>query len=132
MNSTIVKTEIPNSGPILNSNAGSTPTEPPAPANRRSKAFVIVAALLAVGFVLAVGIVPRLRAQDKLSQGSRETARVPVVVTNVTRSIVNPELILPATVLAFEETTLYSRANGYLNKWLVDIGGKVEAGQVLA
>jgi len=128
MNPTTVKTEIPNPAPILNSPADPTPV----PANRRSKAVVILVAMLAVGMVLAAGIVPRLRAQDKLALASRESAGVSVVVTNVTRSAIIPELLLPASVRAFEETTLYSRANGYLSKWLVDIGGKVEAGQVLA
>ena len=31
-----------------------------------------------------------------------------------------------------EETTIYSRANGYVQKWLVDIGDKVAEGQLLA
>jgi RND family efflux transporter MFP subunit len=132
MNPTTEKTEthtsaIPSSLPASLSNAAD-----PLPANRRSKAFVIIVASLGVGAVLAIGIVPRLRAQDRLAQVSREIARVPVVVTNVTRSTANPELNLPASVRAFEEATLYSRANGYLSKWLVDIGGKVTAGQVLA
>jgi RND family efflux transporter MFP subunit len=134
MNPTTEKTEtvVPDSSPNLHSSSDYIPLARPVAASRRSKAVVIGVAALAVGVVLAAGIVPRLRAQDKLVQVSRETAGVPVVVTNVTRSIASPELILPASVRAFEETTLYSRANGYLNKWLVDIGGKVEAGQVLA
>src|SRR5260221_7023866 len=141
MNPITVKTETPNSATILNSPADSIATQIRGgdgssprlvPANQRRKAFVIAAAVLAVALVLAVGIVPRLRAQDKLARVSQETAAVAVVVTNVTRSFINPELILPATVRAFEETTLYSRANGYLSKWLVDIGGKVETGQGLA
>jgi RND family efflux transporter MFP subunit len=53
-------------------------------------------------------------------------------VTNVTRSAVSAEVILPANVKAFEEAALYARADGYLTKWLVDIGGKVAAGQLLA
>ena len=101
-------------------------------AKGRVKTLVLSSALLAAGLLLAAGIVPRLRAHDKLVAASREISRPAVVVTNVTRSAVNPELILPANVRAFEETALYSRANGYLRQWLVDIGGKVEAGQVLA
>jgi RND family efflux transporter MFP subunit len=132
MNPTTEKTEIhtpvvPASSPAIPSNAADS-----IPANRRRKALVIAVVLLGVAAVLLIGIVPRLRAQDRLAQVSREIARVPVVVTNVTRSTANPELNLPASVRAFEETTLYSRANGYLSKWLVDIGGKVSAGQVLA
>jgi RND family efflux transporter MFP subunit len=104
----------------------------PAPASRRSKAVVLVAALLAAALVLAIGIVPRLRAHDKLVESSRESSLPSVVVTNVTRSFAGTKLVLPANVKAFEAAALYARADGYLTKWLVDIGGKVEAGQVLA
>src|SRR3954451_15886703 len=127
MNNAPLKTETP----IVNSPDQSAATLP-APANKRTKALVLVITVLAAILVLGLGIVPRLRAHDKLVQASQETARPTVVVTNVTRSTLNAELTLPANVRAFKATTLYSRANGYLSKWLVDIGAKVEAGQVLA
>jgi RND family efflux transporter MFP subunit len=132
MNPINVKTETSNSVPITSAPAEPNLSPAPNPATRRSKAAVILATLLAVAGVLAIGIVPRLRAQANLFQAAQETDRVLVVVTNVTHASVNPELVLPARVRAFEEATLYSRANGYLSKWFVDIGGKVEAGQVLA
>ena len=31
-----------------------------------------------------------------------------------------------------QETAIYARTNGYVRQWLVDIGAKVEAGQLLA
>jgi membrane fusion protein (multidrug efflux system) len=132
MNNASSKTETPSSAPIVNAPDHSVTTNHPAPANKRTKALVLVATVLVAGLVLALGIVPRLRAHDKLVQASQATARPTVVVTNVTRSTLAAELTLPANVRAFEATTLYSRANGYLSKWLVDIGAKVEAGQVLA
>src|SRR5437660_1129614 len=121
MNTELLKTETPSPATIAD-----------APAKKRTKAVVLSATMAVAGLVLTVGILPRLRAHDKLVEASREISRPTVVVTNVTRSAAHPELILPASVRAFEETTLYSRANGYLSKWLVDIGAKVEAGQVLA
>jgi len=130
MNNETLKTETQSSGPSMA--APHHTTAIPAPANKRTKAAVVSAAVLAAILVLAVGIVPRLRAHDKLVQASQETARPTVAVTNVTRSTLAAELTLPANVRAFEATTLYSRANGYLSRWLVDIGAKVEAGQVLA
>ena len=30
------------------------------------------------------------------------------------------------------EASIYARANGYLKRWLVDLGSQVEAGQLLA
>jgi RND family efflux transporter MFP subunit len=41
-------------------------------------------------------------------------------------------LELPAQVQSWEQTAIYPRANGYLKRYLVDIGDRVEAGQLLA
>jgi biotin carboxyl carrier protein len=41
-------------------------------------------------------------------------------------------LVLPGSTQAIQETALYARTNGYVRKWNVDIGAKVEAGQLLA
>jgi len=121
-----------NTLPILNTETPGTAPAVELPADKRTKTLILGVAVLATGLVLTAGIVPRLRAHDRLVGASRETSLPTVVVTNVTRAAVDPQLSLPASVRAFEETTLYSRANGYLSKWFVDIGGKVEAGQVLA
>ena len=40
--------------------------------------------------------------------------------------------MLPSTLQAFVESPIYARTNGYLRKWYVDIGGRVEAGAPLA
>jgi RND family efflux transporter MFP subunit len=132
MNTTPLKTETPTPASTGNASHPSAPIAGQVPARRRTKVIVLGTAIVAAVLVLAVGIVPRLRAHDKLVQASQDNSRPTVVVTNVTRATANAELNLPANVRAFEETALYSRANGYLSKWLVDIGGKVEAGQVLA
>lgn len=42
------------------------------------------------------------------------------------------DLTLPASVLAYQEVTLYARTTGYVKRWLVDIGDEVKAGQLLA
>ncbi len=39
---------------------------------------------------------------------------------------------MPAEVRPLLEAPIYSRGNGYLKRWLVDIGAHVEAGQLLA
>ena len=41
-------------------------------------------------------------------------------------------LLLPGEVKPLLEAPIYSRANGYVKRWLVDIGAHVEAGQLLA
>ena len=42
------------------------------------------------------------------------------------------DLVLPGETAAWYETTIYARVNGYVAKWLVDIGDRVTKGQVLA
>ena len=42
------------------------------------------------------------------------------------------DLVLPGQTAAWYETTIYARVNGYVAKWLVDIGDHVKKGQVLA
>src|SRR5207237_8168776 len=45
----------------------------------------------------------------------------------------NPkDFILPETVQAFNQTTIFPRSNGYVESWKVDIGDNVQAGQLLA
>ena len=41
-------------------------------------------------------------------------------------------LELPGQTAAWYETTIYARVNGYVAKWLVDIGDHVTKGQLLA
>jgi RND family efflux transporter MFP subunit len=53
-------------------------------------------------------------------------------------AVVSPQLLLrgsgldlPAQVRPWQEASIYSRVNGYLKSWPVDIGEHVEAGQLL-
>jgi RND family efflux transporter MFP subunit len=90
---------------------------------------------LAVGMlvlVVAWVIHSRLRDRAELAKSSKEAGRIPVSVVHATRSPANTELELPANVQAFIETPIYARTDGYLKRWLVDIGGKVKEGELLA
>jgi RND family efflux transporter MFP subunit len=51
---------------------------------------------------------------------------------HVRRAAADSVITLPGEARAFYETTLFARTNGYVNKWLVDIGDRVEQGQPLA
>lgn len=96
-------------------------------------------AIGAVGLVvlagaLAVGFFPRHRAKDALA---KETAARGDLVLKV--DVVAPKqlssdraMALPGTVEPLEETTVYPRASGYIRKWNVDIGDRVEEGAKLA
>jgi RND family efflux transporter MFP subunit len=112
------------------------PAEPGAqtlPKSTGRRRYVVVAgAFLMLTAGLALGILPRVRAQSKLAAGAGAETQPTVVVTNVSRLASGLQLTLPGDVRAFEETKIYARADGYLLKWNTDIGTKVEAGQVLA
>ena len=101
-------------------------------ASRRSRYAVIAGVALVIVAGLALGVIPRLRAQSKLVAATQEVTLRTVTVTNATRLASSVQLALPGDVRAFEETKIYARADGYLLKWNSDIGAKVEAGQVLA
>ena len=108
----------------------------PEPANvSHRRVFVLGAAgavLLASAFLF--GYLPRHRAKTELAEGARTEAeqapRVEVVTPKITSS--DHAIVLSGSVRALEETVIYPRANGYISKWLVDIGDKVKEGQTLA
>ena len=100
----------------------------------RAVAWVVAAALVAFGGLLLLGIVPRalhrtaMEADEQRAQGG-----VPrVLVAKVFREAPKGGLTLPGSVQPLQETQLYARANGYIRRWLVDIGAQVKKGQVVA
>src|SRR2546426_6871064 len=101
-------------------------------ASRRSRYAVIACVAFVIVAGLALGVIPRLRAQGKLVAATQEVTLRTVTVTNATRLASSVQLALHGDVRAFEDTKIYARADGYLLEWNSDIGAKMEAGQVLA
>ena len=67
------------------------------------------------------------------SQTGDSAAEAPTVnVIAAEPSDASRSLTLPGETAAWDETTIYARVNGYVAKWLVDIGDHVTAGQSLA
>jgi len=85
----------------------------------------VLAALFAVGFV------PRWRANAALTNSVRDQ-RPTVSVISSQRPANDGNLVLPGSTQAIQDAALYARTNGYVRSWNVDIGAKVEAGQLLA
>src|SRR5271169_1086241 len=106
------------------------PEVPPAPPR---KAMMIVGALLLVlllaGALTLWDHVTHERALAKETE--RET--VPTVAVVYPQSEKPDEdLILPGSLLAYEESPIYARTNGYLVRWYKDIGSRVGKGELLA
>jgi RND family efflux transporter MFP subunit len=100
---------------------------------RRTKAGVgFAAACLLLGFLAVIGA--RYFHAHAVAKGG-ETAfstPPPVDVVIARAATAGQDLVLPGETAAWYETTIYARDNGYVAKWLVDIGDHVKKGQVLA
>jgi membrane fusion protein, multidrug efflux system len=92
-------------------------------------AFLIII-LLVLGVI--VGLVPRLMHRHGLLDQTRELAVPTVEVTSAVPGKSTASLTLPAEVRAFVEAPIYARASGFVSKWYVDIGARVDSGQLLA
>ncbi len=97
------------------------------------KAVLLVLAGLVLAVVLAVlGIVPRLRAQQRLQQQTTAEAPPDVIIAKPTVGKPEDTLLLPGALQAFKDSPVYARTSGYLSHWYVDIGAHVKEGQLLA
>src|SRR5580698_2275964 len=97
--------------------------------------FARLGAVIAVAAVALVlwSIFSAHRAAAKLATATDDAAIVTVSTTHPKPS--DPkgsELILPGSVQANIDAPIYARTSGYLKRWLVDIGTRVKAGQLLA
>ncbi len=93
------------------------------------------AAVVAVAFfavMLIVGLLHQRTVRSELAADSRDHARTPVSVTHPQSSASQLSVRFPANIQAYIETPIYARTNGYVKRWLVDIGARVERGQLLA
>jgi RND family efflux transporter MFP subunit len=89
-------------------------------------------ALIAAVALVASGIWSRVRANAKLRTETSQVALTAVSVVLPQRTTPAQEIILPGNVQPFITSPIYSRTNGYLQKWYVDIGAHVKQGQLLA
>src|SRR6476660_549994 len=95
----------------------------------RRIAVVGAAVLLAA---LVVGFVPRLSLRERAASDTNQLAVPTVSVVSPTTGALPDGLMLPAEVRPWQEASIFSRVNGYLKSWLVDIGAHVEQDQLLA
>jgi RND family efflux transporter MFP subunit len=101
---------------------------------RAGKSVVTIAIVAAAFFAIAllIGLAHQRAARAGLAADAREQSRTPVSVTHPQLSGAQLSVTFPANIQAYVETPIYARTNGYIKRWLVDIGGRVERGQLLA
>jgi len=107
------------------------PPELPAAPPRKA---VIIVVLLVVLLVLsgAVSMFSRFRAGRALAKETEIDSVATVAVVHPIAEKPDEELVLPASLQAYEESPIYARTNGYLRRWYRDIGSHVARGELLA
>jgi len=99
----------------------------------RGRLVWIILGAVAVTGLLALGILPRLGRRSELQAAVKTQSALPSVNTITAKPApTETNLLLPGSVVSLNQTTIYARSSGYLRRWLVDIGDRVHAGQLLA
>lgn len=93
---------------------------------------MIVLALAAMGAAFALGALPRIRARHTAQNETAELAIRTVSVIHPQREAPEQEIVLPGNVVAYGDTPIFARTNGYVQRWYVDIGARVKQGELLA
>lgn len=96
------------------------------------RAAAAVAVVLLVGFLIVH--FAKSHAEHSLARQTKtDASAAPAVDVVVVRGgSAASTLTLPGETAAWYESTIYARVDGYVSKWLVDIGDHVRAGQLLA
>src|SRR5258708_10660687 len=100
---------------------------------RRKRGWLIGGAVLLVfAAILVYGIYARVSKAATVRAETAQMAVPSVAVVSLQRSAPSQEIVLPGNVQPFVSAPIYSRTNGYLKSSRVDIGARVEKGQLLA
>ena len=97
----------------------------------RARSVLVVAAVVAA-LLVAQGLIARRHAFAALQARSDSAAVLTVVTMKPGAGDHHGQLLLPGTLEAPNEASLYARSQGYLKRLHADIGQHVKAGQLLA
>ena len=103
----------------------------PVRARRRFRRILIVGGAVVL-IALVVGFIPQLRQRQIATADTKQLAISAVAVVSPSANKPGSGLNLPAEVRPWQEASIFSRVNGYLKSWLVDIGAHVAQDQLLA
>ena len=103
----------------------------PIPKRNVSWSKVLFYILIVTGLVAFV-FVRRSAAQSNLVKLTQQMAVPTVLAVRPETEPSEVHLTLPGTVQAYTHAAIYSRVDGYIQNWLVDIGTHVKKGQLLA
>jgi membrane fusion protein (multidrug efflux system) len=93
---------------------------------------IVAGAVLVLAAAFIAGYLPRRLARARLAAATPAAPAAPrVSVVKAAAVDAGRVLTLPAGLVANQQTLVYARANGYVRRWLVDIGDRVKKGQLL-
>jgi membrane fusion protein, multidrug efflux system len=104
-------------------------TEPAPPRKALMMVGVALVVLLVAG---AITLVSRASHERALANETERETVPTVAVVHPLAEKQDEELVLPGSLLAYEESPIYARTNGYLVRWYKDIGSRVNEGELLA
>lgn len=107
------------------------PAELPA-ASPRKAVFIVVMVVVVLALSGAASMFSRIRSGRALAKETEIDSIATVVVVHPTSEKPDEELVLPASLQAYEESPIYARTSGYLLHWYKDIGSRVSKGDLLA
>jgi RND family efflux transporter MFP subunit len=99
------------------------------PGGLRTAGVIVTLILLAA---IGYGLHLRSASEKQLTVTTQAAAILSVNVVHPMEGSKADDLALPGNVVAFTDTPIYSRTNGYLKKWYFDIGAHVRKGDLLA
>jgi RND family efflux transporter MFP subunit len=105
--------------------------DPAGPDSRTLKRVGIGAAVIAL-VIVGIGVASRISATNELRETASDAAIPTVALVAVTANKDDNALVLPGNIQAYNSAAIYARTNGYVRRWLADIGDRVRAGQPLA
>jgi RND family efflux transporter MFP subunit len=98
----------------------------------RVVAAIALVAVVAFSAALYSGLRHRQAVREELAAAIQDSARTPVSVIHPQPGAGQLSVTFPANLQGYIETPIYARTNGYIKRWLVDIGAHVATGQLLA
>jgi membrane fusion protein, multidrug efflux system len=106
---------------------------PELPPASPGKALLIVGVVVAILLIAGALTLLEHMTHDRALAKETERETIPTVaVVHPLEEKPDVELVLPGSLLAYEESPIYARTNGYLIRWYKDIGSRVKEGDLLA
>jgi RND family efflux transporter MFP subunit len=106
--------------------------QPSSASRSRRGGLIALAIFLAFAALLVSGILERVHTSAALRTETAQMAVPSVAVVSPQRSAPSQEIVLPGNVQPYVTAPIFSRTNGYLQAWYLDIGAHVKKGQLLA